>query len=291
MDKNEWWKRLEYRVIVSNMDYRKGEVITCGVDVGSVSSEVAIMVDDRLYAYCNIRTGSSSRGSAQKALDFTLDGTGMTLGDIDYIVGTGYGRVNVPMAQTTITEITCHAIGANFIYGPSLRTILDIGGQDIKAILCDEVGKLRSFVMNDKCAASTGRGMEVFADLLGVPIEEIGERSFQIDKEPEPVSSTCVVYAKSEAIGLLRAGWSVESVLAAYCSAMAIRAVRLLDRLGVEKEFAFTGGQSKNIGVARRIERELGFKALKSPDYDPALAGAIGAAILAKAAVEKQCEA
>ena len=121
-------------------------------------------------------------------------------------MGTGYGRVNVPFAQRTITEIACHARGANFMAGPSVRTILDMGGQDCKVIRCDERGKVLNFIMNDKCAAGTGRGMEVIADVLSVPIEDIGRRSFEIDEEPPPVSNVCTVFAKSEATTLLRAG-------------------------------------------------------------------------------------
>ena len=142
--------------------------------------------------------------------------------------------------------------------------------------------------MNDKCAAGTGRGMEVFADLMGVPIQEVGPKSMEIDEEPEPVSSTCVVFAKTEAVGLLRAGWPTEDVLAAYTSAMAERVVDLLNRVGVEKEFVVTGGISKNIGVVHRLEERLGFKALPMPEgADPMIAGSIGAALFAKALYEK----
>ena len=164
-------------------------------------------------------------------------------------MGTGYGRVNVPFADRTITEIACHARGANYMGGPSVRTILDMGGQDCKVIRCDERGKVLNFIMNDKCAAGTGRGMEVIADVLSVPIEDIGRRSFEIDEEPPPVSNVCTVFAKSEATSLLRAGWSVDRVLAAYCSAMAQRVAGLIERMEVEPEFFITGGIGKNIGV------------------------------------------
>lgn len=285
--RKEFWRWPEGRWTAPNVDWKGGKVVTAGVDVGSVSTQAVIMVDGKLYAYSNMRTGSSSPDSANKAMNWALEGTGMTLKDVHYCVGTGYGRVNVPMAQRTITEIACHALGAHFIYGPTVRTILDVGGQDAKAIRCDEKGRVVNFLMNDKCAAGTGRGMEVFADLLSVPIQDIGERSFQIEAEPEPVNSTCVVFAKSEALGLLRQGWSTEKVIAAYCRAMAERIVELLMRLGIEKEFAITGGQVKNIGVVKRIERILGFEALKWAEIDPQIAGGIGGALFAKAIVEK----
>jgi len=173
------------------------------------------------------------------------------------------------------------------MYGSTVRTILDMGGQDCKAIHCDEKGKVTNFLMNDKCAAGTGRGMEVFADLLAVSIEEVGELSLDVDEEPPPVSSTCVVFAKSEASSLLREGWSKKRVLAAYCSAMAHRVVSLLERIGVEKDFAITGGIAKNSGVVTRLERELNLISLKSK-YDTQVAGALGAALFAKTLVEKQ---
>jgi predicted CoA-substrate-specific enzyme activase len=173
------------------------------------------------------------------------------------------------------------------MYGPTVKTILDMGGQDCKAIHCDEKGKVTNFLMNDKCAAGTGRGMEVFADLLSVPIEDMGRLSFEVDKEPESVSSTCVIFAKSEAVGLLRKGWPKEKVLAAYSSAMAHRVVELLERIKVEKDFAITGGIAKNEGVVKRIEAELKIKALE-PKHDTQIAGALGGALFAKALVEKE---
>jgi bzd-type benzoyl-CoA reductase Q subunit len=220
-------------------------------------------------------------------MDKALEETGLALEKIHFTVGTGYGRVNVPFANRPITEIACHARGANFMYGPSVRTILDMGGQDCKAIHCDERGKVTNFLMNDKCAAGTGRGMEVFAELLSIPIEEMGQLSFKVEKEPEPVSSTCVIFAKSEAVGLLRKGWPKEKVLAAYSSAMAHRVVELLARIKVEKDFAITGGIAKNEGVVKRIESELKIEALE-PQHDTQIAGALGAALFAKALVEKE---
>ncbi len=283
----EYWRWKEYNWRDKNMDPKGAETISAGVDVGSVSSQAVILVDGKLFAYSNMRTGSDSPDSARKAITWAMENTGLTLDDIHYTVGTGYGRVNVPFADRAITEIACHARGGNFMYGSSVRTILDMGGQDCKAILCDEKGKVTNFLMNDKCAAGTGRGMEVFADLLSVSIEDVGEMSLDVDEEPPPVSSTCVVFAKSEASSLLREGWSKKRVLAAYCSAMAHRVVSLLERIGVQKEFAITGGIAKNAGVVTRLEKELDLTALKS-QYDTQIAGALGAALFAKALVEKQ---
>ncbi|TRO50595.1 benzoyl-CoA reductase, bzd-type, subunit Q [Candidatus Bathyarchaeota archaeon] len=275
-----------------NMNWKDAKIITAGVDVGSVGSKAVIMLDGEIYAWSVMRTGSNSSDSANKALGWAMEDTGISLKDINYIVGTGYGRVNVPMANRAITEIACHAKGANYIWGPSVRTVLDVGGQDVKAIRCDDTGKVVSFLMNDKCAAGTGRGMEVIADLLKIPIEEVGKVSLSVAEEPEPVSSTCVVFAKTETVGLLRKGWSKEKVLAAYIRAMAIRMTELIEKVGCEKDFVITGGQSKNIGLVERVENILGVKRLPVPDLDksgrdPASAGAIGAALFAKALFDK----
>ena len=294
----EFWRWPETRWTNPDIDWRQGKLITAGVDVGSVSTQAAIMVDGRLYSFSNTRTGSDSPDSAWKGLNMALEGTDITADNIDYCIGTGYGRVNVPMAQQTITEIACHARGANFMYGPVVRTVMDMGGQDCKAIRCDERGKVLKFMMNDKCAAGTGRGMEVFADLIGVPVWEIGPRSFQIEKEPPMISSTCVVFAKSEVVGLLEEGKPENDIIAAYCAAMAHRIVELLSRLVVENEFAITGGIAKNEGVVRRLEDEIGVKTTEkvwhNPEYrsrnypfDTQIVGALGAALFAGALLER----
>lgn len=282
----EYFRWDEYNWKSPTIDWKAGKVVTAGVDVGSVSSQAVIMVDGQLYAFANMRTGYNSPMSATNAINWAMEGTGLTLEDINFSVGTGYGRVKVPFANKAITEIACHARGANFMYGNSVRTVLDMGGQDLKVIRCDSKGKVETFLMNEKCAAGTGRGMEVMAELLKVPIREVGAMSFQIEEEPPPVSNTCVLFAKSEALGLLREGWTVPKVLAAYCSAMAHRVSSQVKELGVEKDFVITGGIAKNQGVVRRVEKELGVESLKS-DVDYQLAGAIGAALFGKVLYEK----
>ena len=285
-EKLEYWRWTESNWKNPDIRWEDAKIVTVGIDVGSVSSQAVVMTDGQVYAYSNMRTGSDSPESARKALNFGLEGTDMPESRIDYCIGTGYGRVNVPMADRSITEIACHARGAHFIYGPEVRTVLDIGGQDCKAIRCDEKGKVVNFLMNDKCAAGTGRGMEVFADLLSVPITDVGEHSFQIKEEPEPVSSTCVVYAKTEATGLLRKGWEVNDVLAAYCSAMAERIFSLIERIGTEEGFAVTGGLAKNRGVIDRLMKQIGLEPMKT-DWDTQIAGAAGAALFSYALVQK----
>jgi len=292
--KQEFWRWPETNWVNPNIDWKKGKLITAGVDVGSVSTQAVVMVDGELFAYGNTRTGSDSPNSAWNGMNFTLEKTDLKVDNIDYTIGTGYGRVNVPMAQQAITEISCHARGANFMYGPEVRTVMDMGGQDCKAINTDERGKVLNFIMNDKCAAGTGRGMEVFADLIRVPVWEIGPRSFNISKEPPMISSTCVVFAKSEVIGLLEAGTPENEIMAAYCSAMAHRIMELLNRLGVKEKFVITGGIAKNEGVVKRLEKELGIKTAeqvwynkeyrhKNMPFDTQIAGAIGAALFGNA--------
>ncbi len=282
----DYWKWAETNWVDSEIDWNSSEFITLGIDVGSVSSQAVIMTDGNIFAYANVRTGFNSPHSAIKALETALQNTDMPAARINYCIGTGYGRVNVPMANRTVTEIACHSRGANYIYGSEIRTVLDIGGQDIKVIKCDEKGKVLKFIMNDKCAAGTGRGMEVFADLLSVPIGEVGDRSMDVAEEPLPVSCTCVVYAKSEATNLLRKGLKTNEVLAAYCSAMANRIYSMLQRVGVEPQFAVTGGMAKNRGIIDRLTKKLGLEPMHTK-WDTQLAGAAGASLFALAICRK----
>jgi len=286
-EKREFWRWAESNWHDEGVAWRDADIVSAGVDVGSVSSQAVVVVDGKIYAWASMRTGSNSPDSARNVMAWALEGTVMQVEDIHYAVGTGYGRVNVPFAHRAITEIHCHARGANFMYGDRVRTVMDMGGQDCKAIRCDARGKVTAFQMNDKCAAGTGRGMEVFADLLQIPIDQVGPMSHMVEEEPPPVSSTCVVFAKSEASALLRQGWSKEKVLAAYCSAMAHRVFNLLERVGVEREFAITGGIAKNSGVVKRIEAELGFESIKS-DVDSQIAGALGGALFGQALEKKK---
>ena len=289
-EKKEYWRWEESCWVDEAKNWRDAKIVTAGIDVGSVSSQAVVCVDGELYGYNSMRTGSNSPDSATNALKAVLEKSGMALEDITYVIGTGYGRVNVPFAHKAITEIACHARGANYMAGPSVRTILDMGGQDCKAIHCDEKGKVTNFLMNDKCAAGTGRGMEVIADLMQIPIAELGGRSFDVDVEPQAVSSTCVVFAKSEALGLLKAGYTKNKVIAAYCQAMAERVVSLIERIGVENDFFITGGIAKNSGVVKRIEKLLGTKAAETK-YDSQIAGALGAALFGYTLMQKKAAA
>ncbi len=261
-----------------SLDIRK--IITCGIDVGSVTSKAALSINGQLYCYSILNTGSSSPHSAMNALNLLLNSCDIKIDDINYIVATGYGRVNVPFAHKIITEITCHGKGANYIGGSTVKTVLDIGGQDCKVIHIDEAGKVINFLMNDRCAAGTGRGIEVIADLLNIPLADTGQLSLEIDEEPPAVSNICVVFARSEALSLLKRGYSRNFVLASYMRAMAERLSALVMRIGIKPDLLITGGVSKNIGIVKRIENILGIKALK-PTIDTQIAGALGASLLA----------
>ena len=283
----EYWRWDESNWVNPDIDWRSARVISAGCDVGSVSSQAVIMADGELYASANTRTGYNSPESALNVMNWALEATdGMKQEDIHFSVGTGYGRVKVPFSDKAITEIACHARGANYMYGSTVRTVMDMGGQDLKAIRCDERGKVLSFLMNEKCAAGTGRGMEVIADLLEVPIQEVGRKSLEVEEDPPPVSSTCVLFAKSEMMSLLKKGYTVNQALAAYCAAMAYRVYTQIKEVDVVEDFVITGGIAKNSGIVTRLEKLLGVTSLKT-DVDYQLAGAIGAALFGKVLYEK----
>jgi predicted CoA-substrate-specific enzyme activase len=213
-----------------------------------------------------------------------LEKVGLSNHDIQHIVSTGYGRVLVPFAEENITEISCHAKGAHWFF-PTVRTILDLGGQDCKAIKCDDNGRVTDFVMNDKCAAGTGRFMEIMAKTLELPLEDIGKLSLKNIKEPCSVSSVCTVFAKGEVLALLRHGVEKNDILAGLFEAFATRIFNLLSMIDIEREFVITGGIAKNIGFVRRLEEKVGLRA--NIPFEPQIIGALGAAVFAKEALNK----
>ncbi|HNT43359.1 MAG TPA: acyl-CoA dehydratase activase, partial [Syntrophorhabdaceae bacterium] len=194
----------------------------------------------------------------------------------------GYGRINVPFADRQITEITCHAKGLHSLL-PSVKTVVDIGGQDSKGIKIEN-GKVMNFVMNDKCAAGTGRFLEIIADSLGVPLEKIGELSLTAQKIA-PVSSTCTVFAEQEIISRLAGGEPIANLMAGIHDAVATRVYSLVKKLNVEPDIAVTGGGAKNIGLVRALESKFGQKLLVPPE--PLITGALGAALMGKDIFEK----
>ena len=278
----EYWRWPESRWTAGDVDWKKAGLITLGVDVGAVSSQAAVMCDDKLYCYANMRTGPESAASARNVTDKALEGTGLKLKDIARTVATGIGRKNVAFAQQATNEIECHLRGARFMYGPSLRTLVDMGGEGTRAMKCTEYGRLTEFFVNDKCASGMGRGVELVSRLMHVPITEMGPLSLTAgEQDPEPVTTTCYLFANTEALGMYREGKKDNEVLSAYLFGVAYRIFTLVGRMKMEKDLAFTGGVAKNVGVVKRLERELGVTALTSK-YDTQLAGAIGAALFAQ---------
>lgn len=260
--------------------------LTAGVDVGSLTAKAVILRDNEILAWDIIPTGPDSTESATEVMEKALSKADLTLEDIVGIVSTGYGRVVVPFSMKAVTEISCHAKGANWFF-PDVRTILDMGGQDCKGISCDENGKVTKFVMNDKCAAGTGRSMEIMTKILGVPLTEMGERSF-LHNHVEEISTMCVVYAKSEVIQLLRNNVPVNDIIAGLCEATSARVAQLMNAIDHEPEFAITGGIAKNQGVVKRIEEKIGMRAKIC--FEPQIVGALGAAIFARERLAKKAK-
>ena len=222
-------------------------------------------------------TGAEHRRLANKVMEEALGQANLSFGEISYVIATGYGRINVPFADRQITELSCHAKGVASLF-PSVRTTLDIGGQDAKGLKIRD-GELVDFVMNDKCAAGTGRFLEVLADTLGIKLEELGSIS-ALSKNKVGISSTCTVFAQLEVAARLSEGIPLEDIVAGVHDAIAIRAVNMLKRLKIEPDVVFTGGVAKNAGVVKAVKENLGCEILVPED--PLLSGAIGAAILGK---------
>ena len=252
-------------------------MLFAGIDIGSRAAKAIIMRDNEILSTAIRDTGPESVKTSQSLIRDVLEGTSLSLADIDYTVATGYGRVLVPFASENISEISCHARGITW-YFPSVRTILDMGGQDCKAIRCDSNGVVTDFVMNDKCAGGTGRFLEMIADVLNTPLEEIGDLSLK-SKNTIPFNTICAVFAKSDAIQYLRHGVAKSDILAGLHEAIAVRSFNLLKRVKIENDFTITGGISKNKGMVSKLREKVGLDPLLCED--PQLIGALGAALFA----------
>lgn len=258
-------------------------MIVSGIDIGSLSGKCVIIRKDsndevNVLSSAVIYTSPDSEGTAREVMQKALDTAGLRQGDLNYIVSTGYGRVNVPFANENITEISCHAKGVNWLF-PKVRTILDVGGQDCKVISCKENGKVVNFVMNDKCAAGTGRYLERIAATLGVGLEELGPLSIEGYDTPEFIKSYCAVFAERDVINLLRQGKKKADIIAGACDALVKRFSALILKVGMQEDFAMSGGVAKNIGIVKRLEARFGVKVYLATD--PQIIGALGAAIFA----------
>lgn len=254
------------------------KVYVMGIDSGSTSTNAVIMDSDRnIKAFSVVRTGAKSGVSADRVLKETLEKAGLKRDDLTWIVSTGYGRVSIEFADETVTEISCHGKGAHY-FNPKIRTILDIGGQDSKAIKLSPEGDVTDFVMNDKCAAGTGRFLEMIARTLEVSLDELGAIALT-SKEKIEISSMCSVFAESEVISLIANNKEKADIADGVCHAIANKASGLLKRVGMEPDFMMTGGVAKNPGVVRAVEEKIGAKLFIADE--PEIVGAAGAALYA----------
>ena len=249
-----------------------------GIDSGSTSTNAVIMDRDRnIKAFAVVRTGAKSGQSAQKILEEVLEKAGLKRENISWIVSTGYGRVSIPFADENVTEISCHGRGAHY-FNPNVRTILDIGGQDSKAIHLSSTGEVTDFVMNDKCAAGTGRFLEMIARSLEMEIGELGPAALQSTENIE-ITSMCSVFAESEVISLIAQNKEKADIANGVCHSIANKSYSLMKRVGLDPEFMMTGGVAKNPGVVRAVEEKIGAKLYICPE--PEIVGAVGAALYA----------
>lgn len=272
----------EYASVNEKLDWKKAKVITAGVDVGAVTSKVVILVDGQPYSVAQVAT-RAPKESALKAMSAAVAKTGLTQEKIQCTVGTGCGRTQVPFAQNTVSEIVCAARGAVHIWGPSVHTVLDAGGQSCRVIHCTEKGRATSFLWNDKCAAGIGRSIEAFADLVNKEVTEIGNIALKADRFPK-LSDYCSVYGQSEALDLLRSKVPPEEIIAGYHRAMAKRISTLVARAGIKKDFVIIGGLAKNPGIVESLESTLKVTRLApKPEWDPQIIVALGAALIAAA--------
>lgn len=252
-------------------------MLTLGMDIGSITTKAVVLEDKKILGSKIIFTGFNAAKAGEKVVQELLDELGISIEKIVKIVATGYGRKSVSFAHNNITEITCHAKGAFFLDN-SIRSIIDIGGQDSKVIVIDETGKVKDFAMNDKCAAGTGRFLEVMARAMEVDLTEFGELSLKADN-PAKISSLCTVFAESEVISLIAKGETRENIIAGIHQSIASRIIAMAGRVGINSPVMMTGGVAKNIGVVKAIEKLLGTPVKVLPDSQ--IIGALGAALAA----------
>lgn len=252
-----------------------------GIDVGSLTAQAVILENGSIRASSSIPVKPNPLDSAAAVLSMALEGAGLKRSELDLIVSTGYGREQVEkegFSQANVSEISAHGKGAHWLL-PAVRTVIDIGGQDAKVIRMNGRGELEDFVMNDKCAAGTGRFLEVMARTLGVTVEELGPLSLKSRKNIE-LSSRCSIYCETEALHYMQRGVDPADIAAGVNRSMAERVLALVQRVGAEKEITMTGGVAKNVAVRGELEKLIGAR-LVEYRVDPQIVGALGAALIA----------
>ena len=254
-------------------------MIVAGCDIGSLTGKALIMSNNEILSFSIVPSTIKPEKTSRNAMDAALEKAGLKSEDIDYIVGTGYGRMKVPFADLNVSELSCHGRGAYWLI-PSIRTVIDVGGQDCKVIRLDDDGRILDFAMNDKCAAGTGRFLEVMARALEVSLDELGEFSIQ-SANPAQITSQCSVFAETEVISLIAQGIEVVDIIAGIHESIASRIVSLVHKVGLKEDVTLTGGVAKNTGVIEAIKKRLEVE-IKKLTLDPQVIGALGAALIAK---------
>jgi len=249
-----------------------------GIDVGSLTAEVVLLERGEVMHYVIMPTGANSKTAAEKAIDTALEAVDLKRSDLEFVVATGYGRISIDFADKRITEITCHGRGAFFL-NPAVRTVIDIGGQDSKVISLNEKGKVLDFAMNDKCAAGTGRFLEVMAQALEVELAGLADLSRQAQNMVS-ISSMCTVFAESEVVSLIARGLPREDIARGLHQSIADRTAGMVHRIGLEEALMITGGVAKNAAVVEALNEKL--KTDIIVPEEPQIAGALGAALLAE---------
>jgi predicted CoA-substrate-specific enzyme activase len=270
-------------------------MLTMGIDVGSRSTKCVILEDGDLLTYGSVETGPNIVKTAQAVVDAAVHRRTSHWGeyrmplpevkvdhlkteDMAFIVSTGYGRAVVPFAHRSVTEITCHCRGAQW-FVPGVSTVLDVGGQDSKGIRVGGKGEVADFTMNDKCAGGTGRFMEIVAEALHVPLDEIGPLSLRSTKDL-PFSSTCAAFGRGAAVAMRKEGERKEDILNGLHEAIANRVMSLVKKVGIADKFVVSGGIGRNVGLVKKIEARLGGLKVNLPP-EPMIVGAVGAALFA----------
>lgn len=248
---------------------------TLGIDIGSTTSKAVILKDGKEIVASSVIVATVGTDGVPKAVEGVMKESGLSLGEMSCIVATGYGRQTYEGADYQVSELSCHALGVYMVF-KEVRTIIDIGGQDAKVLALNEQGRMINFVMNDKCAAGTGRFLDVMANILNLKIEEL-EIEAEKSQNPVSISSTCTVFAESEVISQLATGAKIPDLVEGICKSVAARTAALAKRIGVHEKVCMSGGVAKNAAIRKAMSKELGMEILY--DEKAQLMGALGAAI------------
>jgi predicted CoA-substrate-specific enzyme activase len=255
-------------------------MIVAGCDIGSLTAKAVIMENTKILGSALIRAKNEPSVSAKEVMGLALKKAGLAMTDISYAVGTGYGKEQIPFADSVESEISCHGKGA-FHLLPSVRMVIDIGGQDAKATLINENGAVVRYLYNDKCASGTGRFLEVMAEALEIPLEELGDMAGK-SKEKLTISNQCVIFAETEVVSLVNEGNEICDIMNALHCALAKRVASMAKSIGVQEDVVMTGGVAKNSCVFGAISEVLNVSLKTLDNVDPQLIGALGAALYAE---------